>query len=397
MIGIQAEIMELVTTTSALRQCCERFRQEAFVAVDTEFMRETTYWPKLCLIQVAGEHDVALVDSLAEGLELEPFFELMDDANVTKVFHAARQDLEIIWHRAKRMPYPIVDTQVAAMVLGFGDQIAYDQLVQRMVGAKIDKTNRFTDWSRRPLSDAQLEYAAADVVHLRALYPRLVERLEKRERSAWVNDEMAFLTAPSTYDMDPERAWIRLKARPKSQKEQAVLMTLAAWREREAQGRDMPRGRIIKDDLLLEISSRMPRDETAMRQIRGIPQGFERSRIGTELLALIDETISRDPATLPPLPAAKSNMHSPTPVVDLLKVLLKKISEESGVASKIIATVDDLEAIACDDAADVSALSGWRRSLFGERALMLKKGQLALAIERDRVILIERPEVKDIG
>ena len=386
--------MNWITTTESLAALCDRFAKEPFIAVDTEFMRETTYWSKLCLIQIAGANEVALIDSLADDIDLTPFFELMANHNVIKVFHAARQDIEIIWHRARVMPAPVVDTQIAAMVLGFGDQIAYDQLAQRLVGAKIDKSHRFTDWARRPLSDAQRDYAAADVVHLHALYPKIMEHLDKRARADWVSSEMAVLTAPGTYDLDPDRAWVRLKARPKSPKELAVLMALAAWREREAQIRDVPRGRVIKDELLLDLAARMPRNEGAMRQIRGMPQGFERSRSATDMIKIIDEVISKPPETWPSLPTPKAPVQAAQPLVDLLKVLLKKTSEESGVAAKVIATVDDLEALANDDMAPVLALEGWRRDLFGERTLQLKRGELALAVERNRVIVIERNTAK---
>lgn len=385
--------MDLITTTDQLAAACQRLAGQAYVTVDTEFMRETTYWPKLCLIQMAGADEVALIDSLAERLDLAPFFELMANPTVTKVFHAARQDIEIIWHRARIMPAPLVDTQVAAMVLGFGDQIAYDQLVQRVTGGKIDKSHRFTDWARRPLSGAQIDYAAADVVHLHAVYPKLMERLEKRGRIDWVKDEMAILTSPATYDLAPENAWIRLKARPKSPKEFAVVKALAAWREKEAQQRDCPRGRIIKDELLIEIAGRMPRDEDAMHHIRGVPQGFERSRQASDMIAVVSATLSQPPETWPVLPQAKPPLQSAQAVVDLLKVLLKKISEESGVAAKVIATTDELEALAADDDAAIPALSGWRRSLFGEAALKLKAGGLALAVERNRIVTIERQAI----
>ncbi|MBX9619776.1 MAG: ribonuclease D [Hyphomicrobiales bacterium] len=386
--------MNWITTTESLAALCDRFAKEPFIAVDTEFMRETTYWSKLCLIQIAGAKEIALIDSLADDIDLTPFFELMVNRNVIKVFHAARQDIEIIWHRARVMPTPVVDTQIAAMVLGFGDQIAYDQLAQRLVGAKIDKSHRFTDWARRPLSDAQRDYAAADVVHLHALYPKIMEHLDKRARADWVSSEMAVLTAPGTYDLDPDRAWVRLKARPKSPKEFAVLMALAAWREREAQIRDVPRGRVIKDELLLDLAARMPRSEGTMQQIRGMPQGFERSRAASDMIKIIDEVISKPPETWPSLPTPKAPVQAAQPLVDLLKVLLKKTSEESGVAAKVIATVDDLEALANDDMAPVLALEGWRRDLFGERALQLKRGELALAVERNRVIVIERNTAK---
>jgi ribonuclease D len=382
--------MELLTTTDQLAQACRAFAAEPFVTVDTEFLRETTYWPKLCLLQIAGAERTVLVDALSPGLDLQPAFELMANPAVLKVFHAARQDIEIMWHLASLVPAPVFDTQVAAMVLGFGDQISYDQLVQRLVGAQIDKSHRFTDWSKRPLSEAQLAYAAADVVHLRPVYEKLVARLEKRGRASWVADEMAVLTSPETYRMDPESAWVRLKGRIRKPRELAVLIEVAAWREREAQARNVPRGRVVKDEVIQEVAQRQPRDAQQLGHLRVVPQGFERSRAAEGLLGAVERGLARDPATLPVLAEPRVMPNGSGATVDLLKVLLKRVSEEAGVASKVLATVDELELVAADDEADVPALKGWRRELFGERALKLKRGELSLAIERGRVVFDER-------
>lgn len=382
--------MDLISSTKQLAAACERLSVEAFVSVDTEFLRETTYWPKLCLFQLAGREETFLVDALAPDLDLKPIFELMANEAVVKVFHAARQDIEIVWHRARLIPHPVFDTQVAAMVLGFGDQISYDQLVQRLVGVEIDKSNRFTDWSKRPLSQAQLDYAAADVIHLRPVYEKLLARLEKRGRVSWVEDEMAVLTSPDTYRLEPDLAWQRLRGRIRKPKELAVLIELAAWREREAQTRDVPRGRILKDEVVTEIASRLPRDVAQLGTLRALPQGFERSRSGADIIAAVERGLKRDPATLPVLTEGRGHANGSGATIDLLKVLLKKVSEESGVAAKVLATVDDIEAIAADDEADVPALRGWRRDLFGDRALKLKRGELSLAVERGRVVVDER-------
>jgi ribonuclease D len=308
---------------------------------------------------------------------------------VLKVFHAARQDIEIVWHMAGRIPHPIFDTQVAAMVLGYGDSISYDQLVQRITGDSLDKSNRFTDWSRRPLSNAQLTYAISDVTHLRDVYLALAADLRERGRSEWVGEEMEILTSPDTYRAEPENAWQRLKTRVRKPKELAVLIEIAAWREREAQTRDLPRGRVLRDDVLGDIAIQAPTSLERLSHVRSLPKGFERSRWGQDVIDTVQRGLARDPKTLPPLDRPKTvNANGAT--VELLKVLLRMTSEEFGVAAKIIATVDDLEQIAGDDAADVAAMRGWRRELFGERALALKHGRLALSIERGRVVARER-------
>src|ERR1700757_3079581 len=381
--------MDLTTTTSELAAACERLARHPVITVDTEFLRETTYYPLLCVVQMAGPEEAVVVDALADGIDLKPFFELMADERVLKVFHAARQDIEIIWHRANIVPHPIFDTQVAAMVLGSGDSIAYDQLVERITGHRPDKTHRFTDWSRRPLTKEQMHYAVADVTHLRDVFAALDADLKKRRRSDWVSEEMEGLTSPKTYDFHPERPWERPKTRVRKPKELAVLIEVAAWREQEAQSRDVPRSRVLKDDAIGDIATHAPNTLEKLGNLRSLPKGFDRSKWGSDIIAAVQRGLARDPATLPKLEKPRNNSNGAA-IVELLKVLLRVNSERHAVASKVIATVDDLEEIAADDNADVAALQGWRRELFGEAALALKHGQLALAIEKGRVVKVER-------
>jgi ribonuclease D len=381
--------MEPITTTSALAEACARLARHPYVTIDTEFLRESTFFPILCVAQMASSEEAVVIDALAEGISLQPFYDLMANEAVLKVVHAARQDIEIVWHRAGLIPHPIFDTQVAAMVLGYGDSISYDQLVQRITGDALDKSHRFTDWSRRPLSEAQIVYAVSDVTHLRDVYLKLSADLARRGRTDWVMHEMDVLTSPSTYRLEPEKAWERLKTRVRKPRELAVLIEVAAWREREAQARDVPRGRILKDEVIGDIAVHAPTTPDKLAHLRSIPKGFERSKWGTDILAAVTRGLERDPKTLP-----RIERNQPTPngaaTVELLKVLLRMTSERHGVAAKVIATVDDLDRIAGDDAADVPALRGWRRDLFGEKALALKHGKLALAVEKGRVITVER-------
>ncbi|HZE55716.1 MAG TPA: ribonuclease D [Bradyrhizobium sp.] len=381
--------MELITTTPELAAVCARLAKHPVITVDTEFLRETTYYPLLCVVQMASAEEAVVIDTLAERIDLKPFLDLMADEKVLKVFHAARQDIEIVWHRAGIVPHPIFDTQVAAMVLGYGDSIAYDQLVERITGHRPDKTHRFTDWSRRPLSEEQMHYAVADVTHLRDVFAALDADLKKRGRSDWVSQEMEVLTSPKTYDFHPERAWERLKTRVRKPKELAVLMEVAAWREQEAQSRDVPRGRVLKDDAVGDIATHAPTSLERLASLRSLPKGFDRSKWGTDIVAAVQRGLARDPATLPKIEKPRGNSNG-TAIVELLKVLLRMTSERHAVASKVIATVDDLEQIAADDDADVGALHGWRRELFGEAALALKHGRLALAIEKGRVVRVDR-------
>jgi ribonuclease D len=381
--------MTPITTTAALDAFCRQLADAPFVAVDTEFMRETTYWPRLCLVQVASAEVGAVVDPLAEGIDLAPLLALMADERVWKVFHAARQDVEIFSNLGV-MPKPLFDTQIAAMAAGYGEQVAYDALVRQMLNVGVDKSSRFTDWARRPLSEAQLTYALGDVTHLAALYPTLRARLEAEGRLAWVTEEMEALTDPATYDPDPEAAWRRLKPRRFTTKYLAVLRGLAAWREKTAQTRDQPRGRILKDDAIDEIATQLPMDADALGRLRSLPKGFSSSRFGGEIVEAVHTALAHAD-TYAPVVERKVTPSNPASgaIVELLKVLLKARAEDAGVASKLIATVSDLEQIAGDDEADVSALRGWRREAFGADALKLKRGELALVLDGARVRVVE--------
>jgi ribonuclease D len=384
-----ASLLKPITTTSELAATCSRMTAHPFVTVDTEFLRETTYYPLLCVAQMASPEEAVVIDTLAPGIDLTPFYALMANEKVMKVFHAARQDIEIVWHAAKLIPHPIFDTQVAAMVLGYGDSISYDQLVQRITGDTLDKSHRFTDWTRRPLSSAQLSYAISDVTHLRDVYLALVDDLQRRDRADWVEDEMGVLTSPDTYRMEPENAWQRLKTRVRKPKELAVLIEVAAWREREAQSRDVPRSRVLKDEVIADIAVQAPTTTEKLKHLRSLPKGFERSRWGEAIVAAVERGLARDMKALPLQPRTQPAANGAA-VVELLKVLLRMISERHHVAAKVIATVDDLERIAADDNAKVPALAGWRRELVGDKALALKHGKLALAIEKGKVAIVER-------
>ena len=379
--------MQIVSDTEALAALCQRLAKAPFVTVDTEFMRETTFWPKLCLVQIASTEEAAIIDPMVSGLSLAPLFELFDDPSVMKVFHAARQDIEIFHHLSGRVPTPMFDTQVAAMVCGFGDSVAYDQIVQRISGAAVDKSSRFTNWADRPLTDAQLEYALADVTHLRDVYVYLRDTLAEKERTDWVAEEMAVLASPATYDLKPEDAWKRLKGRARQPVELAVLQEIAALREREARERDVPRNRVMKDDLIYEIALQRPRDMEALARLRAASRGFERSHLGEAVIAAVNDAIERPADSLPKLPRRKPSIEGANSAVELMKVLLKLSAEAHGVAPKVLATVDDLEAIVAGG--DAPALSGWRRRVFGDAALRLRAGEIALAFDGRGLTTIE--------
>jgi ribonuclease D len=380
--------MSLITTSRELAEVCRRIAQHPFVTVDTEFLRETTFWPKLCVVQIASPEEAVAVDALAEGLDLAPFFDLMADPKLVKVFHAARQDIEIIWNLARLVPAPLFDTQVAAMVCGFGEQISYGELAQAITKVALDKSSRFTDWSRRPLSEAQAEYAIADVTYLRDIYRHLRDKLQESGRLSWLDDEMVLLTSSATYEQHPENAWERFRNRVRKPRDLAVLIELAAWREAEAQSRDIPRGRVLKDDTIMEIALAAPRSAEELGNLRAFPRGMERSRAGIEILAAVHRGLVRDQKSLPKLVRERRSGGGGA-TVELLKVLLRQVGEAHGVAPKMIATVEDLEAIAANDHADVAALSGWRREIFGEKAVELKHGRLALTVENGKVVALE--------
>src|SRR6266700_4135256 len=368
--------MEPITTTDSLAQACARLAKHPCVTIDTEFLRESTYYPILCVMQMASPDEALVVDALAPDIDLASFFALMADERVLKVFHAGRQDIEIVWHRAGLIPHPVFDTQIAAMVLGHGDSISYEQLVQRITGDYLDKSHRFTDWSRRPLSKAQIAYAISDVTHLRDIYLALSADLAKRGRIEWVNEEMEILTSPDTYRAEPERAWQRVRTRARKPKELAVLMEVAAWR-------------VLKDDALGDIAVQAPTSMEKLAALRSLPRGFERSKWGEAILQAVERGLARDLKSLPRIERSRTAVNGAA-IVELLKVLLRMTAERHAVAAKVIATVEDLERIAADDEADVAALKGWRRELFGEKALALKHGRLALAIENGRVVPVER-------
>ncbi|MBW8269006.1 ribonuclease D [Caldovatus aquaticus] len=378
----------LVSTTDDLAALCARLRAEPFVAVDTEFMRERTYWPELCVVQLAGEREVAVIDALAPGLDLAPLGALLADRAVTKVFHAARQDVEIFLLRFGAVPTPLFDTQVAAMVAGFGDQVSYDALARALAGAHIDKAHRFSDWSARPLSPAQIAYAAADVTHLRRIYTALTARLEREGRLEWVAEEMAVLADPATYRTDPETAWERLKPRTTNRRFLGVLRAVAAWREREAQRLNIPRQRLVKDETLLEIAATMPETPAELARARGITEGFARGKTGASLLAAVRAAKALPESELPEAPRERRGPAPSPALVALLKVLLAAKSEESHVAPRLLASSEDLDRLAAGEEEDIPALHGWRRAVFGEAALALKAGRLALGVEERRVKLI---------
>ncbi|WP_426956021.1 ribonuclease D [Muricoccus radiodurans] len=378
----------LITTTEELVPLCERLRQEPFVTVDTEFMRERTYWPELCVVQLGGERDTAVVDALAPGLDLSPLGALLADEHVTKVFHACKQDVEIFYLRFGTTPQPLFDTQIAAMVAGFGDQASYDSLARALANASIDKAHRFSDWSARPLSPAQIAYAAADVTHLRRIYVALRDRLAREGRLDWVAEEMAELADPATYATDPDRAWERLRPRTGNRRFLGALRAVAAWREREAQRVNIPRQRLVRDESLLEVAATAPADAAALARVRGVTEGFARGKSGTSLLAAIEEARALPEDALPELPRERVGP-SPSPaLVALLKVLLAAKAEEHQVAPKLLASSEELDRLAAEAPADLPALTGWRRRVFGEDALALRGGDLALGVEGRRVRLI---------
>lgn len=382
--------MNLITTTQGLETAVTALRKSEFVTVDTEFIRETTFWPELCLIQMASPDTTALVDPLAPGIDLKPFFELMADEAITKVFHAARQDIEIVFNLGRLIPHPVFDTQVAAMVCGFGDSVSYEQIVQRVSGAQIDKSSRFTDWRARPLSEKQLTYALADVTHLVDVYNYLKAELEREGRAHWLNEEMAVLTARETYDPHPEDAWKRLKLRLRKPVELAVVQAVAAWREREARERNVPRRRVIKDETVAEIAQQQPRDSAALGKLRSIPKGWERSTTAASLLDIVNVALAIPKEELPKLAKPAQNPEGSSAAAELLKVLLRLVAEEEGVATKVLASSDEIDRIAADgENADVPALQGWRRQVFGERALKLVRGELALKFEKRRIVAVE--------
>ncbi|MFY9288043.1 MAG: ribonuclease D [Alphaproteobacteria bacterium] len=380
--------MTMLTTTEELAAFCKAHATTDFITVDTEFMRERTYWPKLCLIQLGGPQEAVAVDPLADGMKLDPLFELLANSQVMKVFHAARQDVEIFYNLTGQVPQPMFDTQVAGMVCGFGEAASYETLADKLANAKIDKSSRFTDWSHRPLSEKQVNYAIGDVTHLRTIYVKLVEMLQKNDRIGWVKEEMETLTSPSTYQIHPQEVWRRFKWRADKPRLRAMLRELAAWRELEAQRLNVPRNRVVRDEALMEIAHHPPSNVHELARIRGLSTGFAEGRQGKEILDAVARAADLPSDQCPTGDARRILPPGLGPVMDLLKVLLKQVSEENGVAAKLIATTDELEDIAANDDAKVPALHGWRRDLFGHLALELKHGELALSIQGKKVKLL---------
>ena len=385
--------MQIINTTDQLASLCEKLSQEQFVTIDTEFMRDKTYWPKLCLIQIAGDKDIAIIDPLADGIDLAPFYGLMGNPKVLKVIHAGRQDIEIFFHQGQTIPDPLFDTQIAAMACGFSDSVGYETLVGDLTGHRLDKSSRFSDWSRRPLKDHQLKYAAGDVTYLREVYSALHHKLKSNDREDWLEEEVKELTNPMTYTLDPDLAWKRLKLRGPVRKNLGVLIEVAAWRERQAQTRDVPRSRVMKDDLIYEIVSQKPMSLEALDDMRFAQKGLSRIPGAKDLVEAIKRGTKMPKSDWPDVrPPAPPKTKGNGALVELLKVLLKLTSEQHDVAQKLIANVADLEKIASDDAADVKALTGWRRDIFGQQALDLKGGQVAIAIQNGKVRTVPIPD-----
>lgn len=383
--------MVLITKNDALREFCTRSSEAEFVTVDTEFLRDKTYWPILCLVQLGGPDEAAAIDAMADGLDLAPLFELMRDSSVLKVFHAGRQDFEIFFRQMGELPNPVFDTQVSAMVCGFGDSVGYETLVSQLLRKSIDKTMRFTDWGHRPLSEKQLNYALGDVTHLREVYEKLRDKLEKNKRYHWVAEEMAHLNNPAIYQIDPRETWRRLKVRSTKPKFLAILQEVAALREEEAQRRDIPRNRVLRDDALTEIAAHAPKTLDDLSLLRALHQGQTGGAMGEAILAAIDRGNKMKNADYP-VPARHRTLGTKNgPATDLLKVLLKVKCDAHGVAQKLIANSDDIEAIAQDDNADVRALQGWRRDIFGNDALALKHGRLAMTANGSKIQVVPIP------
>ena len=378
--------MNLINNTDELNDLCNKLSQAEFVTVDTEFHRESTYWPLLCLIQLAGPNHSACIDTLSPELDLKPLFQLLINPNVTKVFHAGRQDLEIFYHKGNIIPKPIFDTQIAAMVCGFGESVGYETLVSKLTKTTVDKSQRFTDWTRRPLTKKQLEYAISDVTYLRDIYITLDKKLKSNGRFDWLKNEIDILTNPETYNLDPENAWKRIKSRDKKPRFLAVLKELAGWREKEAQKQNVPRRRIVKDEILTELAILKPINDETINQTR-LSKFIVKSKYKNDILAAINHGKSVPEIDCPKIKTSTKLESGIGPTVDLLKVLLKIKCEEYDVAIKLIASVNDLQLIASDDEAEVPALKGWRRSLFGEDALKLKHGKLSISISENNKII----------
>ncbi|MGH6887739.1 MAG: ribonuclease D [Rhizomicrobium sp.] len=382
--------MAIVDTNPALGALMAELEGAPYIALDTEFMRDQTYWPRLCLVQVAAPGIEAIIDPMAEGIDLGPLYAILKSP-VLKVLHASRQDIEIFYIQGGVIPDPLFDTQIAAMVCGFGESASYETLARRLAHAEIDKSARFTDWSRRPLTKRQLEYALADVTHLRVVYEALARQLERTGRASWVQEEIAALQQPSLYRLDPALAWKRLKPRTTNRRFLAALATIAAWREREAQTRDLPRNRILKDEALLEIAAHPPENAGALEHIRTVPKGFAASRMGKALLEVVANSGNAEPPQGIEPERPRRKREPAASAIDLLKALLRQRAEAAGVAPRLIADSEDIERLAAHEDDGVAALQGWRAEVFGNDAIALRDGKLALALKDGHAVLFELP------
>lgn len=378
--------MQVITTSQQVADFCAGLEKHAFVTIDTEFLREKTYFPKLCLVQLSGgDKDAAAIDPLAKDIDLSPLFALLVNPNVLKVFHAGRQDMEIFYNLTGKIVAPVFDTQIAAMVCGYGDSIGYEGLVRSIVGAHVDKSSQFTDWSVRPLSERQIKYALGDVIHLCDVYVALSKELEERGRSAWVTEEEKILSNPKTYENDPYKTWERIKIRSPKPKSLAILREITAWREKAAQKRDIPRTWVMKDETLTEIAHHAPRDKAQLKKIRNVSNDMAEGKVGEQVLQAI-ETALESPKESWPQPQHKDPIpSSATAILDVLKMLLKVQSTEHGVAAKLIASSEDLETLVLDEKADVPILKGWRYEIFGKEAMDLKAGKLAIGLKDGKI------------
>lgn len=383
-------MMPLITDNQSLQAFCQRVNDVDYVTVDTEFLREKTYWPQLCLVQIASDNDEAVIDALAPGIDLTPVFDLLKNPKILKVFHAARQDMEIFFHLMDELPTPIFDSQIAAMVCGFGDSVGYEQLISKLVKVQVDKSSRFTDWSLRPLSDKQINYALSDVTHLRVAYKKLAKKLEQTNRTTWIEQEMEILNRRETYNGNPQNAFRRIKARAKTKRFLAILRELAAWRELEAQRRDVPRNRVLRDEALVEIAHHTPDNAADLSRTRGLGAKFAEGRSGAEILEAIKRGKSIPDDECPEIRSKPDMPRGIGPITDMLKVLLKLKCDSNNVAPKLISSSADIELIAAfGDDAEVAALKGWRRELFGEDALKIRSGEFGLAVRGNKLVLAE--------
>lgn len=380
--------MSLIKNTRELKAFCEKAGSSPYITVDTEFVRETTYWPQLCLIQVGLEEEAVAIDPLAEEIDLKPFFKLLQDSHVTKVFHSARQDIEIFYHLTRKIPTPLFDTQIAAMVCGFGESVGYDVLVQKYARISLDKSSRYTHWARRPLTEKQLAYALGDVIHLRVIYEKLYAKIVAEDRLHWLQDELAILTDPGTYTMDPYAAWQKIRVKSARPRLLAVLRELAAWRETTAQQRNVPRGRVMRDEVMLEFIAASPRSRDDIRQMRGLAPSFLKGKDVEDVLSLIAKAHALPLEDCPQVKGGGASPPGSSALIEMLRLLLKIKSEKYHVAPKLIATNADLDIIARASDPHAPALEGWRREVFGNAALALKAGKIAIGLKNNQISLI---------